>query len=120
MRKIILLVATLLVMACGVTQPLTQSQLAQKPLPTLVQRPTDTIQIVPTEIAKEIITATENYNLRYSVGGGQSLGILYAGMQAEIIITATNADGSAWALVQTVEEDPLDVLTGWVNLGCCR
>ena len=116
MKKIILVALVAVTLACGYApgvatnnmQPLNTPQ----PTATITPLPTPTQLVIQPEI---LVVKNGQYNLRpNSDGSGGSLGIVYNGTRLEVI---ESVDG--WALVQTVEEDELDVLSGWVNKGCC-
>jgi hypothetical protein len=83
--------------------------------------PTQALEVLaihpPTKPANTVTVANGNWNIRAnSDGTGASIGVAYDG--AVLAVVGSGAEG--WLMVQTVEEDPADVVTGYISVGCCQ
>ena len=117
-KPLALSLLVLAILACGV--PTLDATGAMKPLATSEPTVTTTPLPTPTQLVmrpETLVVTNGCWNLRQGASkDGPSLGLVCNGTHLVVIISTD----AKWALVQTVEDDPLDVLTGSVNLGCCQ
>ena len=123
-NKIFMIVALVaIILACGIypdtvgsMQPLERNAVDLK-----TQQQTRIVPTITPTTDTNTATVAKNCNLRPSGDGyGQSLGVLYADTQVNIIMSAENLgdEYEGFMFVQSIEENPLDVLAGWISSEC--